>query len=76
MKNILFAIGEVLIDFIPIETDCNFSDVKLFSPLFCFTLTRTSDSLYCGENAGMTTLAAGGAKGEIIVLKIDPVEKI
>lgn len=32
MKNILFAIGEALIDFIPTETDCDFSEVKAFSP--------------------------------------------
>ena len=32
MKNTLFAIGEALIDFIPSETGCDFSDVKSFSP--------------------------------------------
>lgn len=32
MKNTLFAIGEALIDFIPNETSCEFSQVKSFSP--------------------------------------------
>ena len=32
MKNTLFAIGEALIDFIPSETGCDFSDVKSFFP--------------------------------------------
>ena len=32
MKNTLFAIGEALIDFIPSETGCDFSDVRSFSP--------------------------------------------
>lgn len=30
--NVLIAIGEVLIDFIPDKTGCNFEDVKSFSP--------------------------------------------
>lgn len=32
MKNTLFAIGEALIDFIPSETGCEFSEVTAFSP--------------------------------------------
>ncbi len=32
MKNTLFAIGEALIDFIPNERNCGFSEVKSFSP--------------------------------------------
>lgn len=32
MKNILFAIGEALIDFIPDKTGCDFSDITSFSP--------------------------------------------
>lgn len=32
MKNTLFAIGEALIDFIPAQTGCSFSDVKSFLP--------------------------------------------
>ena len=32
MKNTLFAIGEALIDFIPGEVGCSFSEVKSFSP--------------------------------------------
>ena len=32
MKKTLFAIGEALIDFIPVETGCSFDDVRSFSP--------------------------------------------
>lgn len=32
MKNTLFAIGEALIDFIPADTGCGFSEVTAFSP--------------------------------------------
>ena len=32
LKETLFAIGEALIDFIPSEKGCSFSDVKSFSP--------------------------------------------
>lgn len=32
MKDTLFAIGEALIDFIPAETGCDFSEVTAFSP--------------------------------------------
>lgn len=32
MKNILFAIGEALIDVVPNNTECDFSKIKPFSP--------------------------------------------
>ena len=32
MKKTLFAIGEALIDFIPEQKGCDFSEVKSFSP--------------------------------------------